>query len=130
MGSVTITHSGSFRNLERFIQGYSRKALIRMLDKYGMEGVTALSLVTPMDTGLSASSWDYNVGSTKNSFYIEWTNSNLTAQGTPIVILLQHGHATRGGTWIPGRDFINPAIMPIFDRIAEAIWNEVSTAHE
>ena len=94
-------------------------------DKFGAEGVEALKSVTPIDTGLTSNSWYYNIVRNKTGVSIQFCNSNLDSEGVPIVILLQYGHATKEGYYIQGRNFINPVIEPLFQRIAEEAWKEV-----
>lgn len=94
-------------------------------DRYGREGVAALSSATPVDTGKTASSWYYQIENKKGSVTISFHNSNIQ-NGVPIAIILQYGHGTRNGGWVQGRDYINPAIQPIFDRIADSAWKEVT----
>jgi hypothetical protein len=96
------------------------------LEKYAKQGVTALAANTPVDSGVTADSWGYEVIVSNTSLRINWTNKNIV-DNIPIVILLQYGHGTRAGTYVQGRDFINPAIRPIFDRLSEDIWKEVTS---
>jgi hypothetical protein len=120
---IRFKHSGSFDNTEKFLK---RKIDYRnILARYGNEGVVALRSNTPQDSGLTADSWNYEVLVRRNGYSITWTNSNLV-DGIPVAILIQYGHGTRNGTFVQGRDFINPAMRPIFDRIAENLWKEVS----
>ena len=93
--------------------------------RYGKAGVQALSSATPVDTGNTAKSWYYKIVNKKGSITITFYNSNIQ-NGVPIAIILQYGHSTRNGGWVQGRDYINPAIQPIFDKIAEAAWKEVT----
>lgn len=123
---VIFRHRGSFKNLERFLHGYNKDKLVAILNKYGSDGVRALSDATPIDTGITASSWSYIVSTHGSSFVISFTNSNLTTGGTPLAILIQYGHGTKNGGYVEGRDFINPAIRPVFDNMADAVWQEVS----
>ena len=95
------------------------------LDRYGREGVTALSSATPVDTGKTASSWEYEITHKDDSVTITFNNTNIQ-NGVPIAIILQYGHGTRNGGWVQGRDYINPAIQPVFDKIAESAWREVT----
>ena len=95
------------------------------LDKYGQAGVNALQAATPVDTGLTASSWYYEITNNDGVVRITFNNSNIQ-NGVPIAIILQYGHATRNGGWVEGRDYINPAIQPIFDKITETAWREVT----
>lgn len=97
----------------------------RVLDKYGREGVAALSAATPVDTGETASSWNYEVVQNGESVALIFTNNNKTKTGTPIAILLQYGHGNGNGGYVQGRDYINPAVRPIFDEIADRAWKEV-----
>jgi len=122
---ITFRHKGNFRNTERFLTNAQRLAVRDILMKYGKEGVTALALATPKDTGETASSWSFEINMTKIGYQISWFNSNKE-NGVMPAILIQYGHATRGGTYIQGIDYINPAMKPIFDEIAVSIWKEVS----
>ena len=97
-----------------------------LLEKYGREGVAALSTATPVDTGTTASSWEYRVVQDKDTTSLIFTNSSETENGIPIVILLHYGHGNGRGGYVQGRDFINPAVQPIFDKIAEEAWKEVT----
>ena len=126
MGVVSIKHRGDFKNTERFLVGYSTSKLISVLTKYGRIGVDALAAATPVDTGLTANSWDFEIHISKSSFSLIWTNNNLTRAGASIAVLLQYGHGTKSGGYVQGRDYINPAIAPVFDDIAAAVWQEVS----
>lgn len=96
------------------------------LDKYGRRGVAALSSATPRDTGKTAESWVYEIIREKDSVRIEFSNTNVIADGTPVAILLQYGHATKHGGYVQGIDYINPAIQPIFKQIADDAWREVT----
>lgn len=122
---VTFKHRGNFNRLEKFLKNADRQKLMSVLDRYGREGVSALALATPVDSGKTASSWSYRIGTSRGSFFIIWENSHVTSTGTPVAILLQYGHGTRGGGYVQGREFINSAISPIMDQIAEAVWQEV-----
>ena len=122
---VAVKHKGSFKNLDKFLKSYDREKLISILHQLGQEGVLALASATPVDSGITSESWWYNIKMTKKSLGIEWFNDNVV-DGVPLVILLQYGHATRNGGWVQGKDFINPAIRPIFDKIANALWWEVT----
>lgn len=122
---ITITSKGNFEKTDRFFKRMLRGEILRELDKYGEEGVKALADATPKDSGKTAASWDYKVEKTRDAYTIVWTNSNIN-DGVPIAIILQYGHGTRNGGYVEGRDYINPAIRPIFDAIAEAAWKEVT----
>lgn len=121
---ITIKQSGSFSNTEKFLKKLSKKVSDRTLKKYGEAGVAALSAATPVDTGLTASSWYYEIIRTKTGLTIEFHNSNVQ-RGVPIAIILQYGHATRNGGWVEGIDYINPALKPVFDKMASDLWKEV-----
>ena len=120
-----ITTSGSFKNLDGFFARMKRWKIERMLENYGVQGVDALSNATPEDTGETANSWRYRVRVDKVGWAIEWYNTNIV-DGRPIAILIQYGHGTGTGGYVQGRDYINPAIRPIFDRITDELWKEVT----
>lgn len=121
---VIFKHRGSFKNTENFLSKAQKAEHFRVLDKYAKEGVSALMGATPVDTGKTANSWDYEINVSNGSYSISWTNSNVI-DGVPIAIILQYGHATRNGGYVQGRDYINEALKPIFDRIANEVWREV-----
>lgn len=124
---ITFSSKGDFRNTERFLSRMSRQDIMASLNRYGREGVAALALYTPKDSGASAESWTYEIKKDKLGFSITWMNTNVVS-GIPVVILLQYGHATGTGGYVRGRNFINPAIQPIFDRIADDVWKAVTLA--
>lgn len=124
---ISFRQKGDFSKLTRYLEKVKEKVKIGNLDKYGQEGVAALSSATPVRTGLTANSWYYKIEQSKDSVTLSFHNSNIQ-NGVPIAIVLQYGHATRDGGWVEGRDYINPAIQPIFDRIAEEAWKEVKRA--
>ena len=124
---IIFRQKGNFSELTRYLEKVKEKVKIGNLDKYGQEGVAALSSATPVRTGLTANSWYYKIEQSKDSVTLSFHNSNIQ-NGVPIAIVLQYGHATRDGGWVEGRDYINPAIQPIFDRIAEEAWKEVKRA--
>jgi hypothetical protein len=123
---IRFTHRGSMDKAEQFLRRSKDRNYRAILEKYAVEGVGLLSSATPKDTGLTAGDWGYEIVITRKGFSISWTNSNLN-DGVPIVILLQYGHATRSGSFVEGRDFINPAMKPLFDKIAENLWKEVTS---
>ena len=122
---ITFRQKGDFSKLTRFLERAKEAVHIGDLDKYGREGVKALSSATPVKTGITAKSWTYKIEQQKGSVSISFNNTNIQ-NGVPIAIILQYGHGTRNGGWVQGRDYINPAIQPIFDRIAEEAWKEVT----
>ena len=122
---VEFKQKGDFAKLNRYFERMREVAKIGDLDKYGKEGVAALSAATPIDTGKTANSWSYKINRQNGSVSIDFYNSNFS-NGVPIAIILQYGHATNNGGWVQGRDYINPAIQPIFDKIAKNAWKEVT----
>ena len=122
---IKFEHKGDWSRTTSFFEKAKNIVRLGILDKYGREGVAALASATPVDTGLTASSWRYEIRHTRGSVSINFLNSNIQ-NGVPIAIILQHGHGTRNGGWVEGRDFINPAIQPIFDKIAKQSWEEVT----
>ena len=122
---ITFKQKGNFKKLNRFLERAKEAIHLGDLDKYGQEGVDALSSATPMETGNTANSWSYEITRSKDSVRIAFLNSNIQ-NGVPIAVVLQYGHATATGGWVEGRDYINPAIQPIFDSIAENAWREVT----
>ena len=123
---ITFKHEGSFKNTDKFFSRLTNLYYRNLLDKYAQEGVVALASATPIDTGETATSWGYTITETKNMIQITWTNSNIV-NGVPIALIIQYGHATRNGGYVQGRDYINPAIVPIFDKILENVWREVTS---
>lgn len=121
---IKIKCSGNFDKTTKFLGFLYRKEFLNKLKDYGEMGLAALRDATPVESGESAKAWDFYYQTKLNSVKLVWTNDNVTPEGTPIVILVQYGHDNHG-TWYSGRDFINPAIQPIFDFIAEDIWKEV-----
>lgn len=128
MAMITIKHQGSFKNTERFLTRMRKQEIFKVLDHYGQIGVDALAAATPSDTGQTAASWSYNVEKTGRTYSIVWTNSNVIEGYAPLVIMLQYGHGTGTGGYVQGQDFINPALKPVFDDIAESVWKEVQNA--
>lgn len=121
---IKISLKGNFKNIERFFDGAKNRLPQRIrsvLDRYGRQGVAALQMYTPKDSGETANSWKYEIF----NLGIAWINTNVTSNGTPIAILLQYGHGTKNGGYVQGRDYINPALQPIFDEIADDCWKEV-----
>ena len=122
---ITFRQKGDFSKLTRFLERAKEAVHLGDLDKYGRQGVAALSSATPVDSGLTAKSWYYEIENENGSATITFNNSNIQ-NGVPIAIILQYGHGTRNGGWVEGRDYINPAIQPIFDEIANEAWREVT----
>ncbi len=124
---ISFRQKGDFSKLTRFLERAKNLVHLSDLDRYGREGVAALASATPVDTGKTAASWYYDIKINKESASITFDNSNIQ-NGVPIAIILQYGHGTRNGGWVEGRDYINPVIQPIFDKIAEEAWKEVTKA--
>lgn len=122
---ITFRQKGDFSKLNGYLEKLKNVVKLGDLDRYGREGVAALSSATPKDTGLTADSWFYEIKHDKDSVSITFNNSNIN-KGVPIAIILQTGHGTRNGGWVEGRDYINPAIRPVFDKIADEAWEEVT----
>ena len=122
---ITFRHKGDLSKTTRFLERAKHAVRLADLDRYGREGVAALASATPVDSGLTASSWYYEITYTKSGSRITFYNSNIQ-NGVPIAIILQYGHGTGTGGWVQGRDYINPAIQPIFDRLADEAWREVN----
>lgn len=122
---VRFKQSGDFRKLDKYLEQVKEKVKIGDLDKFGRMGVEALSAATPVDSGLTASSWYYEIERQNGGVKLIFKNSNVN-EGVPIAIVLQYGHGTGTGGWVQGRDYINPAIQPIFDQITEQACREVT----
>lgn len=125
---VSISSKGNFKNFENFAKRATNKNLYKILNSFGKEGVAALSSATPKDTGKTASSWSYKVIINGKESSVNWYNSNTVygPNGPSVAILIQYGHATKNGAWVKGIDYINPAMKNIFERMAEALWKEVT----
>ena len=122
---ISFKQKGDFSKLSRYFERVKEAAKIGVLDKYGKAGVAALASATPVESGKTAASWNYEIKRQNGSVSIEFTNSNIN-KGVNIAIILQYGHGTGTGGWVQGRDYINPAIQPIFDKIVEDAWREVT----
>lgn len=122
---ISFRQKGDFSKTKRYFERVKAAARLSILDKYGRKGVAALASATPTETGKTASSWFYEISHNKGSATITFSNSNIN-KGVPIAIILQYGHGTGTGGWVEGRDYINPAIQPIFDEIANEAWKEVT----
>lgn len=122
---ISIKTTGSFYNTERFLEHATRSDIRKILEYYGEKGVAELSKATPLDSGKTSESWGYEIVRGFRKITIYWTNSNIV-NGIPIAVILQYGHGTNHGGWVEGIDYINPAIRPIFEEIADNAWREVS----
>lgn len=124
---ITFSHKGDLSKTTRFLKKAQSGITIRDLDRYGREGVAALASATPIESGQTANSWHYKIIRSKGLVSITFYNTNIQ-NGVPIAIILQYGHGTRNGGWVEGKDYINPAIRPIFDRLANDAWREVTNS--
>jgi hypothetical protein len=122
---ITITQKGNFNSTEKYLAGLSRLQLETILNKYGNLGVVALANATPIRTSRTANSWYFTIVARKGYYSIRWHNTHIE-DGRPIAILLQYGHGTKNGGYVQGRDYIMPAIRPIFEQIAAEAWKEVT----
>ena len=124
---ISFRQQGDFAKLTGFLEKAKEVVKLGDLNRYGQEGVVALASATPKDTGLTANSWYYEIIRSSGSVKIVWKNTNIQ-NGVPIAVILQYGHGTKNGGYVQGRDYINPAIKPIFDKIAKEAWKEVIKA--
>lgn len=122
---ITITATGSFKSTQAFLDHVHRLNIQSILESCGQMGVSALSSATPKETGLAAHAWGYEVSRSGGMYELAWTNTDVE-NGFPVVIMLQMGHGTGTGGYVQGRDFINPAIRPVFDKIADIVWKAVT----
>ena len=122
---ISFRQKGDFSKLNRFLERAKGAARLSILDKYGREGVAALASATPIDSGETANSWYYEIKHDNGAATITFLNSHIN-EGVPIAIILQYGHGTGTGGWVEGRDYINPAIQPVFDKIVDEAWKEVT----
>ena len=121
---VTFTQSGNWDRTEKYLKQLGSGDMYKGLDALAQQGVNALRDATPIDSGVAASSWGYEIKKDRGGVTISWTNSSVEG-GFPIVVMLQYGHGTGTGGYVQGRDFINPAIKPIFDKISDEVWKAV-----
>lgn len=124
---IGITSEGDFKNTEKFLKKVKEGRYMDVLDKYGNVGVSALAQATPKRTGKTAASWGYEIQKERGGYVIYWTNNNNN-KDFYVAVALQYGHGTRNGGYVMGRDYINPAMKPVFDKIAEDAWKEVTSA--
>lgn len=122
---IRFRQKGDFSKLTRYLQKAEKVNRLVNLDQYGREGVAALASATPVDSGLTASSWYYKKIVKDGRIAIQFCNSNIQ-NGVPIAIIIQYGHGTGTGGWVEGRDYINPAVQPIFDKLVKNLWREVT----
>ena len=121
---ISFTSKGDFSKTIKFLNKVKNVKINDILSKYGEIGVNALSQATPKDSGVTSRSWNYKIEVNNDNASIVWYNTNIV-KGVNIAVILQYGHGTRNGGWVEGRDYINPAMKPIFDKIADQVWKEV-----
>lgn len=124
---ISFTHRGNFYKIEKFLNKVRGAGYLNKLAKYGQEGVEALAAATPIDSGKTANSWTFEIFGDASKTVISWLNTNVNNH-VNIAVILQYGHGTGTGGYVEGRDYINPAMRPIFDRIAEEAWKEVTSS--
>ena len=122
---IVFRQTGDFKKTEKFFRKISKGDFFQALYAFGRKGVEALASATPVNSGKTADSWDYEIHRSNGRISIYWTNSNVN-DGVNIAVILQYGHGTRNGGYVQGRDYINPAIRPIFDKIADDAWREIT----
>lgn len=125
MALVVMKQSGSLKNFEGFLYKNRKRRIYQLLNEYGKQGVELLRDATPVDTGKTATGWDYEIEVSSQGVSLYWVNNNVN-EGVPIAILIQYGHATRSGSYVQGVDYINPALRPLFESMATKLWKEVS----
>lgn len=123
---ITFKHTGDFRKTKRYLKRLSELDILTILNRFGNEGVRELSDNTPIDTGITSLSWNYTIEKTGTGYKLCWNNTSID-NNIPVIILLVYGHGTAGGTYVQGRDLINPVMKPIFDKISSNIWKEVTS---
>ena len=124
MAVIEFKHTGNFRKTDGFLKNLKYFSIDQILDYYGQKGVEALRATTPVDTGKTASSWHYEIVKEDGKTSVVWKNSNIK-DWVNVAVIIQYGHATSSGSWVEGIDYINPALQPIFNQIAEDAWNEI-----
>lgn len=124
---VSFSSSGSFDKTERFLRAMQKLEVDSILNAAGQRGANALGLATPKDSGLAANSWGYEIVKASGSIMIGWTNRDVES-GFPVALMIQYGHGTGTGGYVQGRDYINPAMRPVFDEIAQTVWKAVTSA--
>lgn len=123
---ITVKSTGDFKLTMRFLRKLNSRAFYRKIEDYAKMGVEALISATPKDTGETADSWDYQIEMTSSSVVIYWTNS-VMAGSTPLALLIDVGHGTKNGRWVEGEHYITPAIRPVFEKISDDVWREVTS---
>lgn len=127
MPKISVSATGSFAKTEKFLTKLSRLDIVHLLEGYGREGVAALAAATPRDSGETAGAWGFEISKSSSRITIQWTNSHIV-NGVPIAVILQYGHGTGTGGYVRGQDYINPALKPVFEKLADKAWKAVITA--
>ena len=127
---IKIKQYGDFKNTIGFLEYMLNPLYVSIIKAYGAKGVEALRAATPKESGETANSWSYEVIKKPGRVILAFNNDNVTSEGTPIAILLQYGHATRSGSYVQGIDFINPALKPVFEQMADELWRRVVLAKQ
>lgn len=122
---ISMRQKGDFKKTEKFLKKVLGRDYLDVLEQFAQDGASALAAATPVRTGLTASSWYYEIIQNGSGISIHWLNSNVVKDYANVAVLLQYGHATNNGGYYPGRDYINPAIKPIMDKLAKVSWKEV-----
>ena len=126
--TVKVGDKGDFKKTFKFLRAMKEKRFLKNLDKYGQMGVDALAAATPKRTGLTAESWTYDITDNGEQLIISWNNTNVQKGYYNVALMIQYGHGTGSGGWVEGIDYINPALKPVFDKIADAVWMEVKNS--
>ena len=126
--TVKVGDKGDFKKTFKFLRAMKEKRFLKNLDKYGQIGVDALAAATPKRTGLTAESWTYDITDNGEQLIISWNNTNVQKGYYNVALMIQYGHGTGTGGWVEGIDYINPALKPVFDKIADAVWMEVKNS--
>ena len=126
--TIKVGDKGDFKKTFKFLRAMKEKRFLKNLDKYGQMGVDALAAATPKRTGLTAESWTYDITDNGEQLIISWNNTNVQKGYYNVALMIQYGHGTGTGGWVEGIDYINPALKPIFDKIADAVWMEVKNS--
>lgn len=125
MGLIYFTQKGDFNKVQKWLNSLLNKDYLNLLSQYGQMGVNALVAATPVDSGLAAASWNYEISMERGTTTLTWTNDDIEG-GCTVVILLDRGHATKSGSWVPGLHFIDQALDPIIKQLEDAVWREVT----
>lgn len=126
--TIKVGDKGDFKKTFKFLRAMKEKRFLKNLDKYGQMGVDALAAATPKRTGLTAESWTYDISDNGEQLIISWNNTNVQKGYYNVALMIQYGHGTGTGGWVEGIDYINPALKPVFDKIADAVWMEVKNS--